>query len=188
MTARQQVRLSDPIKEEKMNINETTGYVLYEENLFDGILSAEMYESEEEALEALNEIVNECDDEHIEVGDNYAMIGETVIVCKPLEDAVSPETKIVWSVRQNLFFETEHPFLFDWNYTYSSEAEAKVYLKEALEQYREQAEIDPSITIREGGSRTAYIYKNGELMVSLVCDSTAVGLTGDMNTINLNQI
>lgn len=172
-----------------MNFNETTGYVLYEENLFDGILSAEMYESESEAIEALNEIIDECDEDVVDAGDNYAMIGETVIVCKPLEDAVSPETKIVWSVRQNLFFETEYPFLFDWNYTYSSEAEAMVYLKEALEQYRDQAEIDPSITIKEGDSgRTVYIFKNDELLVSLVCDSTAVGLTGDMNTINLNQI
>ena len=172
-----------------MKFNETAGYVLYEENIYDGVTSVEMYESESEALEALEEIVNEFDSEFVEAGETYAVLEDTVLVCKSIEEAISPESKIVWTTRQNLFLETELPFLYDWNYTYSNEEEAMAYFNDALEQYQEQAETDSSITIKEGDNgRTAYIFKDDYLMVSLVCECAAVGLTGDINTIDLTVL
>lgn len=165
-------------------------FIIYIDNVFEDIQEVELFDSYEEAQEEFEAIKEELQEEGVQFdsGENCITTEDTMYVCVSVEDAVDPTNKIIWTTSQSVYGPNASPF-FEWSNSFSNHNDAVALLQERLAMYEIQAEGDPSINIEKSDSgRSAYIYKNGELVVGLYCDVTAVGLIGDTGTVILNNM
>lgn len=172
-------------------------YVLTTEELT-GVSNVETFNTKEEALEALKEIKKGLRKRHIKF--ETAEPSETPVKCEEavydkrgrgyylqtVEDAVDPTGKLIWSVNQSVFNQGEMSPWFEWRVLYASKEEAVKLFKERLELYQMQADADSSIRIEMGKCNlSADIYKNGQLVVDLFCESAYVGTISNVGTVIL---
>ena len=148
----------------------------------------DLYAAKERLEDIKDDLINNNIDfktgvDHICKNESGIITEHTFCTVQSLEDAISPQGKIVWVISHSVFggdLDT-----FNWQRVFANEEDASSFFFEMYDYYRDS--ITPEITY-ELSDKKVQIFKNDKLVVRLTAVPMVVGVPDEMNVVELNTI